>query len=122
MGRAVPRPPKIFNVNWFRTDANGKFAWPGFGQNMRVLKWIVDRCHERGHGVETALGVQPEYGDLDWGGLDFSADCFRQVMCVERELWQLELAAHDQLLARLGSKQPGALAAMRRNLGAKLVA
>ena len=122
MGHAVPRPPKIFNVNWFRTDANGKFAWPGFGQNMRVLKWIVERCHDRAHGVETALGVQPEYGDLDWGGLNFSVDCFRHVMGLERELWQRELAAHDQLLARLGAKQPGALAASRRDLGTKLIA
>jgi phosphoenolpyruvate carboxykinase (GTP) len=122
MGRAVPRPPKIFSVNWFRTDANGKFAWPGFGQNMRVLKWIIDRCHDRGHGVQTALGLQPEYGDLDWHGLDFSADRFGQVMRLERELWQRELAAHDELLAQLGSKQPAALVARRRDLGAKLTA
>jgi phosphoenolpyruvate carboxykinase (GTP) len=120
MGRAVSRPPKIFNVNWFRTDANGKFAWPGFGQNMRVLKWIVDRCCGRAHGVETALGLQPEYRDLDWRGLDFNSDRFGQVMRVERELWERELAAHDQLFAQLGAKQPQALADLRRRLGAKL--
>jgi phosphoenolpyruvate carboxykinase (GTP) len=120
MGRAVPHPPKIFNVNWFRTDPDGKLAWPGFGQNMRVLKWIVDRCHNRAHGAPTVLGLQPEYGDLDWGGLDFSADSFGLVMRLEPELWQRELAAHDVLLAQLGSKQPGALADLRRDLGAKL--
>ncbi len=120
MGHAIPQPPKIFSVNWFRTDADGKFVWPGFGQNMRVLEWIVARCRNRAHGVETALGVQPEYGDLDWDGLEFSAERFRQVMGVERELWERELAAHDQLFAKLGTKQPGTLAALRRDLGVKL--
>jgi len=122
MGQAVSRPPKIFNVNWFRTDANGKFAWPGFGQNMRVLKWIVDRCRGRAQGVQTALGLQPEYRDLDWHGLDFSADRFGQVMRVERELWERELAAHDRLFAQLGAKQPRTLADLRRHLGARLAA
>jgi phosphoenolpyruvate carboxykinase (GTP) len=122
MGRAVSRPPRIFNVNWFRTDENGKFAWPGFRQNMRVLKWIVDRCTGRARGVQTPLGVQPEYGDLDWRGLDFSSERFGQMMRVERDLWQRELAAHDQLLAQLGSKQPPAFVDLRRSLGAKLAA
>ncbi len=120
MGRAVPFAPKIFNVNWFRTDANGRLAWPGFGQNMRVLKWIIERCHQRAGSVETPLGLQPEYADLDWGGLDFSADRFGQVMRLEPELWQRELAAHDVLLSQLGSKQPEALAIRRRELEAKL--
>jgi phosphoenolpyruvate carboxykinase (GTP) len=120
MGHAVPQPPKIFSVNWFRTDAEGKFVWPGFGQNMRVLRWIVQRCRGQARGVETALGLQPEYDDLDWNGLEFSAERFGQVMRVERELWERELAAHDQLFAKLGTKQPGTLTALRRNLGAKL--
>jgi phosphoenolpyruvate carboxykinase (GTP) len=122
MGRVVSRPPKIFNVNWFRTDESGKFAWPGFRQNMRVLKWIVDRCRDRAHGVETALGLQPEYRDLDWRGLDFSSERFGQVMRLERDLWKRELAAHDQLFAQLGPKQPRAFADLRRNLGTKLAA
>ena len=122
MGRAVARPPKIFNVNWFRTDENGKFAWPGFRQNMRVLKWIVDRCRDRAHGVETALGLQPEYRDLDWRGLDFSSERFGEMMRLERDLWKHELAAHDQLFAQLGPKQPRAFADLRRNLGTKLAA
>ena len=122
MGRAVARPPKIFNVNWFRTDENGKFVWPGFRQNMRVLKWIVDRCGDRAHGVETALGLQPEYRDLDWRGLDFSSGRFGQVMRLERDLWKHELAAHDELFAQLGAKQPHVFADLRRNLGTKLAA
>ena len=122
MGRAVARPPKIFNVNWFRTDTSGKFVWPGFRQNMRVLKWIVERCRDRAHGVQTALGLQPEYRDLDWRGIDFSSERFGQVMRLERDLWKRELAAHDQLFAQLGPKQPRAFADLRRDLGARLAA
>ena len=121
MGRAVKDPPRIFNVNWFRTDESGKFAWPGFRQNMRVLKWIVDRCNGRARGVQTPIGVQPEYGDLDWRGLEFSSERFRQMMRVERDLWERELAAHDDLFAQLGAKQPLAFADLRRNLGANLI-
>jgi len=119
MGKAVARAPRIFNVNWFRTDENGKFAWPGFGQNMRVLKWIVERCRGRGHAVESPLGLQPEYRDLEWGGLDFGASRFDQVMRLDRASWQRELASHDQLFAKLGAKQPSALAELRRDLDAK---
>ena len=120
LGSAVPRPPKIFAVNWFRTDEGGKFAWPGFGQNMRVLKWIVDRCRGRAHAVETALGPQPEYGDLEWDGLDFAPARFDRVMRCDRESWQRELAAHDRLFAKLGAKQPRTLAELRSALGSSL--
>ncbi len=120
MGKAVPNPPKIFNVNWFRTDERGKFAWPGFGQNMRVLQWIVERCRGRGHAIQTALGLEPAYGDLNWSGLDFPPDRFAQVMRVDREMWSRELAAHDQLFAKLGQKRPAALTAERARLGGRL--
>ncbi len=120
MGEAVPTPPKIFTVNWFRTDESGRFAWPGFGQNMRVLQWIVERCHGRGHAVETALGLEPAYGDLNWTGLEFSPERFAQVMRVDRALWTRELAEHDQLFAKLGAKRPPELAAERDRLGGRL--
>src|SRR5262249_2383066 len=116
---AVAQPPKIFNVNWFRTDESGKFAWPGFGQNMRVLKWIVDRCSGRGHAVATALGLQPEDRDLGWGGVDFGASRVDQVMRFDRDSWRRELASHDRLFAKLGAKKPGALVELRRGLGEK---
>ncbi len=120
MGRAVAQPPKIFNVNWFRTDEHGRFAWPGFGQNMRVLAWIVERCRGRGHALETALGLQPAYDDLTWAGLDYPPARFAQVMDVDRASWARELAEHDQLFARLGDKRPAALAAERERLGGRL--
>jgi phosphoenolpyruvate carboxykinase (GTP) len=122
MGKVVDKPPKIFNVNWFRTDENGKFAWPGFGQNMRVLQWIVDRCQGKGNAVETTLGLEPAYGDLDWTGLDFPPEKFAQVMKVDKAMWTRELAAHDELFAKLGPKRPPALAAERERLGSKLAA
>ena len=120
MGRTVKIPPKIFGVNWFRKDANGKFVWPGFGENMRVLAWIFERCRGSGRATETALGLQPEYGDLEWAGLDFDRDRFARVMAVDRGEWQRELAAHDQLFGKVGSKQPPALTAERQRLGTRL--
>jgi phosphoenolpyruvate carboxykinase (GTP) len=120
MGAAVREPPRIFNVNWFRTDENGKFAWPGFGQNMRVLQWIVERCRGHGHAVDTALGLEPTYGDLNWAGLEFPPERFAQVMKVDKTHWVRELAEHDALFAKLGAKGPTALAAERRRLGGRL--
>ena len=116
----MAKPPKIFTVNWFRTDDNGKFVWPGFGQNMRVLAWIVERCRGRRARRETALGFEPDYGDLNWTGLDFAPERFAQVMKVDRAGWARELAAHDELFAKLGSKLPAALAAERAKLGQRL--
>ncbi len=120
MGRKVAHPPRIFNVNWFRTDKNGKFAWPGFGQNMRVLKWIVERCLGRAHAVAAPLGLQPDYADLDWRGLDFTHERFDQVMQIDRSGWEKELLAHDQLFGKLGNKQPAELVRLRRELGTRL--
>ena len=78
----VAKPPRIFNVNWFRTDANGKFVWPGFGQNMRVLKWIVERCHGRGAcGARRRSGCEPAYDDLNWRGLEFATRTLRDRSC-----------------------------------------
>jgi phosphoenolpyruvate carboxykinase (GTP) len=121
MGSKIAQPPRIFNVNWFRTDEDGKFAWPGFCQNMRVLKWIVERCCGRAHAVDAPLGLQPEYGDLDWRGLEFGRDHFAQVMRIDRGRWERELAAHDQLFAKLGAKQPQALVSQRVALQARLM-
>ncbi|HET9751150.1 MAG TPA: phosphoenolpyruvate carboxykinase (GTP) [Casimicrobiaceae bacterium] len=116
MGRRVARPPKIFSVNWFRKDAEGRFVWPGFGQNMRVLKWIVERCEGSAGARETTLGLVPDYDDLDWSGLNFEASRFSSVMRVDPKLWQRELDSHDALFARLGDKRPDRLLQERQRL------
>ena len=120
IGKAARQAPKIFNVNWFRKDENGKFAWPGFGQNMRVLKWIVDRCQGKGGGTETPLGFAPRYSDLNWQGLDFGEDRFARVMQSNGSTWNKELASHDQLFEKIGGKLPEALKAQRRSIGQRL--
>ncbi|MBK7742292.1 MAG: phosphoenolpyruvate carboxykinase (GTP) [Betaproteobacteria bacterium] len=122
MGKVIPNPPKIFNVNWFRTDANGKFAWPGFGENVRVLQWIVDRCRGRGGAVQTPLGLEPAYEHLNWAGLDYPKDRFDAVMAADRQRWTAELKSHDELFAKLAAKKPEALATERERLGKRLAA
>ena len=87
---------------------------------MRVLQWIVDRCHGRSRAVATPLGLEPAYGDLDWTGFEYGAERFSQVMKVDYAMWGRELAAHDQLFAKLGAKQPAALVEERARLGARL--
>ncbi len=105
-GRRLPNPPRIFGVNWFRKDANGKFIWPGFGDNMRVLKWVVDRVHGRAFGVESPIGWVPKYEDLDWNGIDFPREKFNEVMEIDREMWKKEIASHDELFSKLYDRLP----------------
>jgi len=112
--------PKAFNVNWFRTDENGKFIWPGFGQNMRVLQWIVDRCEGHGQAHETPIGLVPRYEDLSWEGSDFTADQFTKVISLDTAAWKRELASHDELFAKIADKLPSMLKSQRAILGAKL--
>jgi len=120
MGRRVARPPKIFAVNWFRKDGEGRFVWPGFGENMRVLQWIVGRCDGTAHAVDTPLGPMPAFGDLTWEGLDFDAGRFAQVTAIRQDEWTTELAAHDALFEKVGQRWPAALVAERVSLGRAL--
>ncbi|HEY5365703.1 MAG TPA: phosphoenolpyruvate carboxykinase (GTP) [Casimicrobiaceae bacterium] len=120
MGERVARPPRVFAVNWFRKDAGGRFVWPGFGENMRALKWIFERCAGTAHARETPLGLVPDYADLDWAGLDIDRAHFDTLMAVDAGEWTRELAAHDVLFAKLGSKQPPALVAQRAELHRRL--
>jgi phosphoenolpyruvate carboxykinase (GTP) len=106
VGRRVWNPPRIFRVNWFRKDDNGKFMWPGFGQNMRVLKWIVDRVHGRGYGVESPIGWMPRYEDLEWKDLDFPADVFYELMSVGRSAGAAEAKAHEEQFDKFFDRLP----------------
>ena len=114
--------PKIYCVNWFRTDADGKFVWPGFGDNMRVLKWMLDRIDGKSGGVENIFGVSPEYGDLRWDGLDFSPAQFDQITSIDRAAWQAELKLHSDLFEQLKHNLPAELAATKAKLEQKLAA
>ena len=116
-GRKIPHPPRIFGVNWFRKDQNGKFIWPGFGENMRVLKWVVERANGRAFGVENPLGRVPRYEDLDWRGLeDFTPKKFQELMAVDREQWKAEVLSHEELFIQLYDKLPKELIFIRELL------
>lgn len=113
-GRHLPNPPRIFSVNWFRRDAEGNFLWPGFGENMRILKWIVERAHGRAVSIESPIGWMPRYEDLDWSGLeDFTREQFNELMSVNRTAWQHELLAHEELFVRLYDRLPKELLFIR---------
>ncbi|MFN8390222.1 MAG: phosphoenolpyruvate carboxykinase (GTP) [Bdellovibrionota bacterium] len=106
-GRTLPNPPRIFCVNWFRKDKDGKFLWPGFGENMRVLKWIVDRVRGNGFALESPIGWMPRYEDLDWtGAKDFSSERFSTLMGIDREGWKKEALSHEELFIKLYDRLP----------------
>lgn len=121
-GRMIPNPPRIFFVNWFRKDENGKFIWPGFGENMRVLKWIVDRVNGRSYAIESPLGWMPRHEDMEWKGLEsFSHKQFNELMEVEREEWKQEVMSHDELfVGKLYDKLPKEFIHMRELLMSSL--
>jgi phosphoenolpyruvate carboxykinase (GTP) len=106
MQRALSSTPRIFHVNWFRKDEDGKFLWPGFSENMRVLKWIVDRAHGRAQGKETPIGWTPYYEDIEWVGLDFAREKFDRLQNVDRPTWKSELIGHEELFIDLHDHLP----------------
>ncbi|MBE7536991.1 MAG: phosphoenolpyruvate carboxykinase (GTP) [Opitutaceae bacterium] len=106
MQRSLTETPRIFHVNWFRKDADGKYIWPGFGENMRVLKWIVDRARGRTVGKETPIGWQPRYEDIEWKDLDFSKEKFEQLQAVDRRAWRAEIIGHEELFIDLHDHLP----------------
>jgi len=123
MGAAVKHAPRVFRVNWFRKDAQGKFIWPGFGENMRILEWIVNRCHGLAQGVQTQIGLIPRYEDLNWRGLErFTREQFQEIVQVDNAAWKDEVAAHDKLLGKLGARLPAALEQRRAQLHQRLAA
>jgi phosphoenolpyruvate carboxykinase (GTP) len=116
MQQSVRHLPAIFHVNWFRKSADGKFLWPGFGENLRVLKWVVDRVHGRAAALKSAIGWVPAYGDLEWRGLDFSPEQFAQVMALDREAWARELSDQEELFNLLRPRLPAELIGERESL------
>ncbi|RDS99025.1 phosphoenolpyruvate carboxykinase (GTP), partial [Burkholderia contaminans] len=114
--------PKIYCVNWFRKDANGKFVWPGFGENMRVLKWMLDRLEGTGGGGEHAFGVSPAYEDLHWDGLDFTREQFDAVTAMNADEWREELKLHaalfDTLKLRLPAEMTDTMKKIEQRIGA----
>ncbi len=106
MQRQLSETPRVFHVNWFRKDKDGKFLWPGFGENMRILKWIVDRARGRAIGKETPIGWVPRYEDIEWSGLDFPRERWDEIMAVDRKAWRREVLEHEELFFDLHDHLP----------------
>ncbi|MFO0632742.1 MAG: phosphoenolpyruvate carboxykinase (GTP) [Nannocystaceae bacterium] len=106
VGRRIPNPPRIFRVNWFRRGTDGKFLWPGYGDNMRVLKWIIDRVKGRGYAIESPLGWMPRHEDINWQGSNFDQEKFHELMSVAKEPGNVEAHAHEELFDRFFDRLP----------------
>jgi phosphoenolpyruvate carboxykinase (GTP) len=116
-GRTLNDPPQIFNVNWFRKDAQDGFLWPGYGENMRILKWIVERVRGQAVAVESPIGWMPRYEDIDWRGMDgFSREQFNHLMAVDRDQWKQEVLSHEELFIKLYDRLPKELIFIRELL------
>jgi phosphoenolpyruvate carboxykinase (GTP) len=120
MQNQVPNPPKIFQVNWFRQDRNGKSLWPGYGENMRVLKWIIDRANGRVGAQETVLGWVPKAGHLDLSGLDLASEQLEAATAIDSEEWKAEFELQSELFTKLSRTMPKALALQRELLMARI--
>jgi phosphoenolpyruvate carboxykinase (GTP) len=103
--------PKVFLVNWFRKDEDGKFIWPGFGENSRVLEWVFRRCEGEGETVESPIGLLPAEGEIDTDGLDISAEKMRELLTVDAALFKQQLPQVKEHLARFGDKLPAQISA-----------
>ena len=112
--------PRIFTVNWFRTGDDGKFVWPGFGENMRVLKWIVDRVEGKASGTEHVFGVSPRYEDMEWKGLDFPRTKFDNITSINLDDWRKEIQSHTELFAKLAGRLPRQLEDTKCNFARRL--
>ena len=117
VGAQAADAPKLYCVNWFRKNDDGKFIWPGFGENMRVLKWIVGRVEGTASATDTPLGAIPRYSDLDWSGLEFDETKFEDITAVNQAYWRQELMLHEELLTKLAYHLPSVMRARFAELG-----
>jgi phosphoenolpyruvate carboxykinase (GTP) len=120
VGRSVSKPPAIFHVNWFRKDADGRYLWPGFGQNIRVLMWMIDRIQGKGRGAETPIGIVPTPDALNVDGLDLPKGTMEKLLEVDRDGWTEELPALRQFFGRFGDRLPASLARSLESLSQRL--
>jgi phosphoenolpyruvate carboxykinase (GTP) len=112
--------PRFFCVNWFRKDAAGKFVWPGFGDNMRVLAWMIGRIEGSANGDDRAFGIVPRYEDVDWGALDFTREQFDVAISADARVWRKELASHDELFEKLKLGLPAQLLKTKADIEKRL--
>ncbi len=119
---AGARLPRIYCVNWFRKDEGGKFVWPGYGENMRVLKWMIDRAENRVAGQQTMFGVTPQYGEINWTGLAFTPEQFATVTSVDKDAWAQEFKLHEELFTQLAHGLPPQLADTKSAMEQRLAA
>ncbi len=117
IGKSLTQAPKIFAVNWFRRDEHGKFMWPGFGDNMRVLKWIIERCEGKGGATDTPVGKMPRYEDMELSGINgFSKAAFEKLTEVDSALWKEEVKDHERLFGELSARIPAEMTEQRKQL------
>jgi phosphoenolpyruvate carboxykinase (GTP) len=119
---AKAKLPSIYCVNWFRKGEDGKFVWPGYGENMRVLKWMIDRIEGQAQGAENVFGVSPTYEEINWTGLNFTADQFKTVTSIDKAAWVDELKLHEELFTQLAYHLPVEMTATKVALAARLEA
>jgi phosphoenolpyruvate carboxykinase (GTP) len=120
MGKKIPNPPKIFNVNWFRTDEDGHFIWPGFGDNLRVLNWIINRCQEQIEATESPIGYLPKANDIDTSGLDLTAETMEELLSIDQEAWVEEWNSQAEFLKQFGDDLPKEIREEHEKLGKRL--
>ncbi len=122
LAKASVKLPRIYTTNWFRKGEDGKFVWPGYGENMRVLKWMIDRIEGDAQGTEHVFGVSPNYAELNWTGLNFSAEQFHKVTHIDKAAWTKELVLHDELFQQLAHNMPEELITIKHQIAKRLAA
>jgi phosphoenolpyruvate carboxykinase (GTP) len=120
MGKRIPKPPKIFHVNWFRRGADGKFLWPGYGENVRVLKWILERVEGHGEACETEIGYVPKKSALTLDGLTIPREALNELFRVDADDWEIDLADSREFFAKFGPRLPAELREEHQKLARRL--